>query len=178
LEILAVSIARPILEEYEALFAEAGYRLGVVMPSCLSALRLCDSAQTSLTLLIKAAGTSITAVLFERGRVRLVRCVDLSGEHTESDLAESDSGNGRMDAERHKEDLILALLQQTLAYAEDQLGRAVAKVLLCGFGAETEAIGRLAEGELGVAYEGVRSRFGTASQENAGLLGLLERYAA
>lgn len=174
LEVLAVSIARPILEEYEALFTEAGYRLGVVMPSCLSALRLCDSARTSLTLLVKAAGTSITAVLFEQGRVRLVRCLDLTGgEHTESDF-----GTDGMDREQHKEDLILALLQQTLAYAEDQLGRAVAKVLLCGFGAETEGIGRLAERELGVAYEGVRSRFGAASQENAGLLGLLERYAA
>jgi len=106
--------------------------------------------------------------------VRLVRCLDLTdAEHAESDLA----GDGG-ERERHNEDLILALLQQTLAYAEDQLGRAVSKVLLCGFGTETEAIGRMTEKQLGVAYEAVHSRFGAASQENAGLLGLLERYAA
>jgi hypothetical protein len=32
--------------------------------------------------------------------------------------------------------------------------------------------------ELGITSAPVRSRFGTASHDNAGLLGLLERYAA
>ncbi|HSU60549.1 MAG TPA: hypothetical protein VLI55_14650 [Bryobacteraceae bacterium] len=169
LEVLAVSIARPILDEYEALFTEAGYRLGVVVPSCLSVLRLCDPGQTSLTLLVKSAGAAISAVLFEQGRVRLVRCLDLS----HSELA------GEEGLEEQPEgDLILALLQQTLAYAEDQLGRAVTRLLLCGFGPETDRLGQLAEREFGVAYAPVRSKFGPASQENAGLLGLLERYAA
>ncbi len=168
-EVLAVSIARPILDEYETLFAEAGYRVGVVVPSCLSTLRLCDPAQTSLSLLVKAAGSAISAVLFEQGRVRLVRCLDLSrGELTGEEVEE----------ERQEGDLILALLQQTLAYAEDQLGRAVTRLLLCGFGPDTEQVGQLAEREFGVAYAAVRSKYGAASQENAGLLGLLERYAA
>jgi type IV pilus assembly protein PilM len=172
-DVLAVAIARPILDEYEALFVEAGYRVGVVMPSCLATLRLCDSAGTGLSLLIKAAGANVSVVLFEESRVHLVRCLDLTG----SDLAETE-GESESDREHREGDVIIALLQQTLAYAEDQLGRAVARVLLCGFGPEADILGRRVEKEFGVAYAGVRSKFGGASQENAGLLGLLERYAA
>ncbi len=170
-DVLAVAIARPILEEYETLFTEAGYRVGVVMPSCLATLRLCESAAIGLTLLVKAAGSHVSAVLFEGDRVHLVRCLDLTG----SDLSESEEG---VEKEQPEGDLIMPLLQQTLAYAEDQLGTAVAHLLLCGFGPETEILGGLAEKEFGVAYSAVRSKFGAASQENAGLLGLLERYAA
>ena len=50
--------------------------------------------------------------------------------------------------------------------------------VLVGFGPETDAFGRLAQEELGIAYTGVRSKFGAASQLNAGLLGLLEQYSA
>lgn len=168
-EVLAVAIARPILEEYEGLFVEAGYRVGLVMPSCLAALRLCNTGTTDLSLLIKAAGAAVSVVLFEGGRVYLVRCLDLSG----GNLAE-----GELQEEQPEGDVILPLLQQTLAYAEDQIGRAVTRLLLCGFGPETEVLGERATKEFGVAYASVRSKFGAASQENAGLLGLLERYAA
>ncbi len=169
LEVLAVSIARPILDEYEALFVEAGYRLGVVTPSCLSVLSLCDSKNSGLSLLIKASWAAMSAVLFEQGHVRLVRCLDLS---------RSELGGGETDEEQPEGDVILPLLQQMLAYAEDQLGQSVGQLLLCGFGPETDTVGRLAEKEFGVAYAAVRSKFGAASQQNAGLLGLLERYAA
>ncbi len=164
-EVLAVAIARPILEEYETVFTEAGYRVGLVVPSSLAALGLCDAAQPGLTLLVKAAGDSMSVVLFEQGQVRLVRCLDLTGNEAEAEHP----ADG---------DFMLPLLQQTLAYAEDQLGRAVGTILLCGFGADSERIGRLAQQEFGVAHAPLRSRFGAASKETAGLLGLLERYAA
>jgi type IV pilus assembly protein PilM len=170
-DVLAVAIARPILEEYEGLFTEAGYRVGMVVPSCLAALRLCESAAMGLTLLVKAAASHVSAVLFEAGRIHLVRCLDLTG----SDLPDTEEN---VEKGRPEGDLVMPLLQQTLAYAEDQLGTAVARLLLCGFGPETDILGRLAETEFGVAYTAVRSKFGAASQENAGLLGLLERYAA
>ena len=170
-DVLAVVIARPILEEYETLFTDAGYRVGMVMPSCLATLRLCESAAMGLTLLVKAAGSHVSAVLFEAGRVHLIRCLDLTG----NDVADTEESVAMTQPEG---DLIMPLLQQTLAYAEDQLGTAVARLLLCGFGPETEILGSLAEKEFGVGYAPVRSKFGAASQENAGLLGLLERYAA
>jgi len=173
-EVLAVAIARPILDEYESIFTEAGYRVGLVTPSSLASLWLCarqlqgiwrlaPSLQTELTLLAKAAGSTLSVLLLEQSRLRLVRSLDFEG---------SDDEMGR-DGRN-----VLPLLQQTLAYAEDQIGESVGRLLLCGFGTDTEALGKLAQGEFGVPYAQVRSRFGVAVQENAGLLGLLEQYAA
>jgi type IV pilus assembly protein PilM len=162
-EVLAVTIARPILDEYESIFADAGYRVGLVTPSSIAALRLCTNAEKSLALLAKAAGSSLSVFLLEQGRVRLVRCLDLS------------SADGDLESGEH---VMLPFLQQTLAYAEDQIGQPVGRLLLCGFGAETERFGKLAQREFQLPFAQVRSKFGTASQENAGLLGLLEQYAA
>lgn len=164
IEVLAIAIARPILDEYERIFTDAGYRVGLVTPSSMATLPLCAGASKGLTLVAKAAGSTLTVLLLEQGQVRLVRCLDLAGSEGE-------------EAEREDRS-ILALLQQTLAYAEDQLGQAVGRLLLCGFGPETDALGKLAQREFGIEYAAVRSKFGVASQENAGLLGLLEQYAA
>jgi type IV pilus assembly protein PilM len=164
IEVLALAIARPILDEYERIFTDAGYRVGLVSPSCIAALRLCTGAATGLTLLAKAAGSTLSVVLVENARVRLVRCLDLAG--SEEDPAEREDRS------------IIAILQQTLAYAEDQLGQSVSRLLLCGFGPETEALGKLAQREFGVPYAPLRSKFGVPSQESAGLFGLLEQYAA
>lgn len=162
-EVLVAAIARPILIEYETIFTDAGYRVGLVTPSSLAALRLCATGEDELMLLAKAAGSTLSVVLAERNRVRLVRALDLtSGE----------------DQETRDEQNVLPLLQQTLAYAEDEVGKAVSRVMLCGFGAETERLGRLVQREFKIPVEQVRSKFGTASQQNAGLLGLLEQYAA
>jgi len=163
-EVLAVAIARPILVEYESIFTDAGYRVGLVTPSSIATLRLCISAEKGITLLAKAAGSTLSVLLVEQSRVRLVRSLDLAGEEGEE--------------ARREEHNVLPLLQQTLAYAEDQIGQPVSRFLLCGFGRDTDSLGKLAEKEFDVPYMQVRSRFGAASQENAGLLGLLEQYAA
>lgn len=164
IEVLAVAIARPILEEYEAIFTQAGYRVGLVTPSAIASLRLCANPQAGLTLLAKAAGSTLSVLLLDQSRVRLVRCLDLTaGEEEES---------------RREDQTVLPFLQQTLAYAEDQLGQPVRRLLLCGFGPETERLGIRAQKEFGIPYAPVRSKFGAPTQENAGLLGLLEQYAA
>lgn len=163
-EVLAVAIARPILLEYESVFIDAGYRLGWVTPSCMATLRLCGTDSKALTLLAKSAGSNLSVLLLQQDRVRLVRCLDLAA--TEGETAD------------REEQTVLPVLQQTLAYAEDQIGLPVARVLLCGFGAAAERLGTLTEREFGIPYAQVRSKFGAASQQNAGLLGLLEQYAA
>jgi type IV pilus assembly protein PilM len=163
-EVLAVAIARPILAEYEGLFTDSGLRLGLVVPSCLATLQLCQQEQQGLTLLMKAAGATVSVMLLERGRVRLIRCLDLTDNESQED--------------RSNADIVLPLLQQTIAYSEDQLGEGVGQVMLCGFGSETEAVVNAIMQELGISSAPVRSRFGTAAYDNAGLLGLLERYAA
>lgn len=163
-EVLAVAIAHPILGEYEMLLTDAGYRVGMVTPSSLAALPLYSRPESGLTLVAKAAGSTLSVLLLEEGRVRLVRCIDLSGD--EEAPASWD------------ENSILALLQQTIAYAEDQIGKPAGRLLLCGFGPETDPVGALVHREFGLQYEAVRSKFGMASQQNAGVLGLLEQYAA
>jgi type IV pilus assembly protein PilM len=164
IEVLAIAIARPILSEYETLFTAAGYRVGLVTPSSIAALPLCAGSEPGLRVVAKVADSTLSVLLLEQGRVRLVRCLDLaSGEGEEVERGDFN---------------ILTLLQQTLAYAEDQIGQPATRLLLCGFGPETDAFGRLAQEELRLPYAGVRSRFGAASQQNAGLLGLLEQYAA
>jgi hypothetical protein len=163
IEVLAVAIARPILHEYESVFSEAGLRVGLVTPSSLATLRLCTHGDKGLTLVAKAAGSTLSVILAQQNRIRLVRCLDLAGEG---------------EPLRKEEQNVFPVLQQTLAYAEDQLGEPVARLLLAGFGTDTEAIGRLAEREFHIPYATIRSRFGPATQANAGLLGLLEQYAA
>jgi type IV pilus assembly protein PilM len=164
-EILAVAIANPILHEYESIFVEAGHRVGLVVPSLIAALPFCEAASEGITLLAKSAGSTLSIGLIEQGHLRLVRCIDLSTEdHTSHDVELSRPA--------------FPVLQQTLAFAEDQLEQKVNRALLCGFGADTAAIGEQMEREFGIPYTPVNSRFGPALAENAGLLGLLEQFAA
>jgi type IV pilus assembly protein PilM len=163
-EILAVAIANPVLHEYETIFVEAGHRVGMVVPSLVAALPFCETAEAGITLLAKAAGSTLSIALIEQGRLRLVRCLDLSTEeHVEPGQTSRSA---------------FPVLQQTLAFAEDQLEQKVNRALLCGFGADTGAIGAQMEQEFGIAYSLVNSRFGAAHGENAGLLGLLEQFTA
>ncbi|HEY3938259.1 MAG TPA: hypothetical protein VGL97_12565 [Bryobacteraceae bacterium] len=163
IELLVVAIARPILEEYESILVDAGYRVGVVTPSVIAALPFCNDGTKGLTLLVKSAGPTLSMVLLEQRRVRLVRCLDL----TNDEAAET----GRLEQ-------ILLPMQQMLAFAEDQLGQPVSRALLCGFGKETEFLGEQIGQAFGIAHAPVRSRYGPTLAENAGLLGLLEQYAA
>jgi type IV pilus assembly protein PilM len=168
-EVLAVAIAKPILDEYEMVFADAGYRVGLVTPSSIAALPLCATAEPGLTLVAKAAGSTLSVLLLEQARIRLIRVLDLAGSEVDNSGAES---TGAEDFS------VLALVQQTLAYAEDQLGQQVRRLLLSGFGSETDSVGSLAQSEFGIPYAALRSRFGALSQENAGVLGMLEQFAA
>jgi type IV pilus assembly protein PilM len=163
-EILAVVIANPILQEYESIFVEAGHRVGLVVPSLIAALPFCETATEGITLLAKCAGATLSIGLIEQGHLRLVRCIDLSSEDLSGELE-----TGRT---------AFPVLQQTLAFAEDQLDQKVNRVLLCGFGTETGVVGEQMEQEFGIPYTLVNSRFGPALAENAGLLGLLEQFAA
>lgn len=162
IEVLAVAIARPILEEYEQVVRQQGFQVGVVVPSSLAALALCPREPEGLTLFARAAGMVLSLVLLEQNHVRIVRCVDLSSE------TEPEAGITA----------VTTLLQQTVAYAEDELGQRVRRLVLCGFGGHAQTIGAMFQDEFGLDWESLRSRFGTVSQENAGLLGLAEQYAA
>ena len=160
-EVLAAAIARPVLDEYEAVLRNSGYQVGLILPSSVAALPLCSADPGILTLLAKLSGQILSILLIHDRQIRVVRCIDLSSE--EGGPAEHAS-------------VIVTLLQQTLAFAEDELSQPVQRLLLCGFGAETEQLGMAFEQEFGVSWAPLQSRLGVAEQENAGVLGLLEQY--
>jgi hypothetical protein len=72
----------------------------------------------------------------------------------------------------------MPLLQQTLAFAEDQLGEKVSQVFLCGFGEEANRVRTAIAVDFDVPCAILSSKFGEAVPENVGLLGMLEKYAA
>jgi type IV pilus assembly protein PilM len=174
-EVLAVAIDRRILSEYEELFTASGFRVGLVVPSGVACLPLCppatqaSSGRPGVTLLLKVSGAILTAMLLDGDKIRLVRCVDFSEPFSEERPTPMRTFSVIDDT--------MPVMQQTIAYAEDELGRNVDRLLLTGFGQNANAIGELAGEEFQVKWEFLRSRFAPA-QDYAGLLGLLEQYAA
>jgi type IV pilus assembly protein PilM len=172
-EVLAVAIDRNVLSEYERVFVNAGFRVGLVIPSSLACLPLCrvDSEAQVLTLLLKLSGSILTVMLIDGGAIRLVRCVDFTERGQDGELAQTSPFDFSPVGES------MPVLSQTMAYAEDELGRRVKRLLLSGFGKHDAEISLLAEQEMFLTGETLRSRFAPA-QSFAGLLGLLEDYAA
>jgi type IV pilus assembly protein PilM len=161
MEVLAAAIARPVLEEYETLLRSRGFQAGLVVPSSIAALPLCPDSNDGLVLFAKLSGSVLSILLVENGLVRVVRCVDLSSEENNPDEEPA---------------IITTLVQQTLAFAEDELAQPVKRLLLCGFNGMMEELGPAFESEFGVSCAPLLSRRGEASQENAGLLGLAEQF--
>lgn len=162
IEVLAAVMSRTVLEEYEALLRGAGFQVGLVVPSSFAVLPLFFDETGDLTLFAKLSGSILSIMLLEHRRVRVVRCIDLTSE--EAELSEGSS-------------LVSTILQQTVAYAEDELGQPVHRMLLCGFGHETEQLGASFQKEFGFPWEPLASQPGRRmAAESAGLMGLLEQY--
>jgi hypothetical protein len=149
-EVIAATIARSVLTEYETLLRNFGYQVGLVVPSSLAALPLYPVLPGALTLVAKLSGSVFSIVV-----------LDLASEES---LPED------------QPELMSTLLQQTFAFAEDEWNRPVQHLVLCGFGSATDDMGAVFEREFGVSWTPLRSRFGAPVQENAGLLGMLEQY--
>jgi type IV pilus assembly protein PilM len=172
-EVLAVAIDRNVLSEYERVFVNAGFRVGLVTPSSLACLPLCrvNAEEQVLTLLLKLSGSILTVMLIDGEAIRLVRCVDFTEPAQNGDQAHASPISFSPVGES------MPVLSQTLAYAEDELGRRVKRLLLSGFGQHDAELSLLAEQEVFLTGETLRSRFAPA-QSFAGLLGLLEHYSA
>jgi len=178
-EVLTVAIDRRILSEYEEVFTAGGFRIGLVVPSSVACLPLCPPAAAAssspgppgVALLLKLSGAILTAILLDGGKMRLIRCVDFSEPFSEEQPAPAPARTFSI------VDDTMPVMQQTIAYAEDELGRSVDCLLLTGFGPDATAIGSLAEQEFKLKWEFLRSRFAPV-YDYAGLLGLLEQYAA
>jgi type IV pilus assembly protein PilM len=142
-EVVAVTVAHEILARYEALFRNAGFHPGDVTVSALAMLNLYKGQDAAV--LARLAGNTLTVMVTAEGRLRLFRCLTLEEASPEE---------------------IQAVLYPTFAYAEDELGTPVRRLVLCGFDE--------APAGLPCASEPLMGRFGVAGPFNAGLLGYME----
>ncbi len=146
-EVVAVTIALEVLARYEALFRNAGFHAGEVTVSGLAMLNLYKGQDAAM--LAKLAGKTLTLMVVAAGRLRLFRCLTLE-----------------YGGDQASEEEIRSVLFPTFAYAEDELGAPIRRVILCGFAAPLE--------NLPCESEPLRGRFGAPGPFNAGLLGYLE----
>jgi type IV pilus assembly protein PilM len=151
IEVVAVTVALEVLARYETLFRGAGFHPGDITISALSALSLYRDDEPAV--IAKLAGSALTVMVVAAGKLKLFRCLTLDG--TPHDV------NAEPDPEE-----VRRVLYPTFAYAEDELGAPVKRLILCGFPHVPQ--------DLPASAEPLRSRFGAPSGFNAGLYGYLE----
>lgn len=150
LDVIVVVAPLEVVSRYEAPFRAAGMNPGLVTTSSLAALNLIEDR--GITVVAKVTGKSLTVMVLQEGRLKLVRCLEITG----ADLGE-----------------VAADLYPTFVYVEDNLGAKAERLLLCGFGERLEAARRQFHDELGVEVTAVRSPLAPPGENNAGLLGYL-----
>jgi type IV pilus assembly protein PilM len=153
-DVVVVMAPLEIVSRYEAPFRAVGMIPGLVTTSSVAALEL--APEIGLNVLAKLSGHVLTVLVRQKGALKLARCLELPS----TDLAD-----------------IEAVLMPTFVYVEDNLGGRAERLILCGFGAQTEEAQRRLQEELGVEVEPLRSPLGTPGENNAGLLGYLRSIA-
>lgn len=153
-DVLAAVMAAEIVGQYEAPFRAAGFQPGLLTTSSLAALNLIEPDE--IAMLVKLTGRILSILVLDGGTVNLTRCMELEDNRPED---------------------IESVLLPTVAYIEDELKAAPKRVWFSGFGAQGGVLAQRWQSEWGVAVVPLRSRFGTAGQNNAGLLGYLESVA-
>lgn len=143
-----------IVARYEAPFRSAGLNPGMVTTSGLAALEL--APEGGLSVFAKLTGKTLSVLVRQGTALKLVRCLELAS----NDL-----------------DDIAGVLLPTFVYIEDNLGGRAERLILCGFGAQTDTAQRRFHEELGVEAPPLRSPLGTPGENNAGLLGYLRSIA-
>jgi len=143
-----------VVSRYEAPFRMAGLTPGLVTTSSMAALDL--APEGGLSVLAKLTGRVLSVVVRNKSAVKLVRCLELPSTELDD---------------------VAGVLLPTFVYIEDNLGGRAERLILCGFGAQTDDAQRRFQDELGVAVEPLRSPLGTPGENNAGLLGYLRSIA-
>jgi type IV pilus assembly protein PilM len=154
IDVVVVLVPLEIVSRYEAPFRAAGMNPGLVTTSSIAALEL--APEHGISVIAKMTGHVLTVLVREKSVLRLVRCLELPS----ADLTD-----------------ISAVLVPTFVYVEDNLSGKAEKLLLCGFGPQTDEAQHRFEEELGVDVEPMRSPLATPGENNAGLLGYLRSIA-
>ena len=151
IDVVVAIMAREIVTRYEAPFRAAAFQPGFVTTTSLAMLNSVKPA--GLTVVAKLSGRTLSAMVLNDSTLKLFRCVEM--ESTSRDEVE-------------------AVLHPTFVYIEDELEAKAQRLLLCGFGADTQDVAQEWQAQWNAAIEPVRSRLGAPSQHDAGLLGYLE----
>jgi type IV pilus assembly protein PilM len=151
IEIVVAVMAFEIIARYEAPFRQAAFHPGFITTSALASLNLLKPDK--VTLLAKLSGRTLSVLVLDGSILKLARCMEME----EGTTAE-----------------IEAVLHPTFIYVEDEMETKANRLLLCGFGPETQDLGRRWHQEWGVTVDTLQSRFGMPGQNDAGLLGYLE----
>ncbi|MGP8245782.1 MAG: hypothetical protein ACLQVN_14845 [Bryobacteraceae bacterium] len=154
LDVVVVVAPLEIIAPFEAPFRAAGLAPGLVTPSAIAALELAPEAGLSIT--AKLSGGTLTVLVRDRGVLKLVRCLEVPSPSMDD---------------------IAAVLLPTFVYTEDNLGGRAEKLLLCGFGPDSEEAAGILGEQAGVEAEVLRSPLGAPTETNAGLLGYLRSIA-
>jgi type IV pilus assembly protein PilM len=154
LDVVVVVAPLEIIAPFEAPFRAAGLVPGLVTPSAIAALELAPEAGLSVT--AKLSGSTLTVLVRDRGILKLVRCLEVPSASMDD---------------------IAAVLLPTFVYTEDNLGGRAEKLLLCGFGPNSEEAAGILGEQAGVEAEVLRSPLGAPAETNAGLLGYLRSIA-
>ena len=149
-DVVVVMTPLEIISRYEAPFRAAGMHPGFVTPSVLPALEL--AGDSGVNVLAKISGHVLTVVVRAGHVLKLVRCLEVPSSMWED---------------------IAAVLMPTFVFIEDNLGARADRLILCGFGAETDQAQRRFQTEQEVPVEPLRSPLGMPGENNAGLLGYL-----
>lgn len=153
-DVLAVMAPLENVARYEAPFRALGMNPGLVTTSSLAALEL--APESGLSVIAKLAGHVLSVIVRDKANVRLVRCLEIPSQSLDD---------------------VAAVLLPTFVYVEDNLGGRVERLILCGFGPETDEAQRRFPEELNVEVEPMRSPLGAPGETNAGLLGYLRSVA-
>jgi type IV pilus assembly protein PilM len=153
-DVVVVVTPLEVVSRYEAPFRAAGLNPGLVTTSSLASLNLIEEG--GITVVAKITGRVLTVMVLQKGRLKLVRCLEV---HT-NDVAE-----------------IAADLYPTFVYIEDNIGAKTERLLLCGFAERMEEARQQFQTELGVEVLPVSSPLASPGEYNAGLLGYLRSVA-
>jgi len=150
IDVVVAIMAREIVTRYEAPFRALAMQPGYVTTSSLAMLNVVEPG--GLTVVAKLGGSTVSAMVLDGSTLKLSRCIEM---------------------EASSRDEIESVLHPTFVYVEDELNTKPARLLLCGFGADSQDLAREWEAQWSVVVEHLRSRLGTPSQNNAGLMGYL-----
>lgn len=153
-DVVAVMAPVEIVSRYEAPFRSAGMNPGFVTTSSIAALEL--ASDSGLSVFAKITGRVLTVVVRQNQVLKLVRCLEVPSAEWND---------------------VSSVLLPTFVFVEDNLGARAERLILCGFGPQTDEARRGLEAELEVEVEPLRSALGVPGETNAGLLGYLHSIA-